>query len=160
MNLFIRNSPYYHLLKYLLSSWNTLYIYIYIYIYIQTHVRGKNYRSTHSLSLNRYSLLVGFTFLLKDGHNTNWIGSCLGFGSGLNFVGAKIFRLFRSVRSRLCSGWLLTVRNSCDKRAERSVRYRKPVLNVFECIRRRAWSLLREYYVSEARRHDCRVPKN
>ena len=36
MNLFTRNNPYYHLLKYLLFLLkNTLYIYIYIYIYIE-----------------------------------------------------------------------------------------------------------------------------
>jgi len=34
MHLFTRNSPCYHLLKYLLFLLNTQYIYIYIYIYI------------------------------------------------------------------------------------------------------------------------------
>ena len=131
-----------------------------IYIYIQTHV-GERIRAP----LITYSAIgkvywPASRFYSRTDPNTHWIGSCLGFGSSPNYVGAKIFSLFRSVRSRLCSGWLLTVRNSCDKRAERSVQYRKPVLKVFECLRRRAWPLLREYHMSEARRHDCSIPKN
>jgi hypothetical protein len=54
----------------------------------------------------------------------------LGFGSGLNLVGAMISSLFRDVRSRLCSGWLLTVRNCSDKTAGRSVQYGKHIESV------------------------------